>query len=383
MKYPKKIKSPPGPGTVQSAPRKAAGPTAFHDTRPADYRLFDALREGIPIIDASIQKIIRLVGGLNLSCPDKKAERMLNRFLLEVPVGGVSRGLDSFLSGYLDDMLTYGSAVGEIVLDRSGRRVAGLYNGRLEDIEIHTDKNPLQSEIWIRENNFAARPASHPERILFTALNPKSGEAIGRSILQGLPFVSNILLRIYESIGQNFERIGNIRYAVTYRPQGNETERGFAKERAEQIASAWSKGMNAAKEGRISDFVSVGDVDIKVIGADNQLIDTQIPVRQMLEQIVAKLGVPPFLLGLSWSTTERMSKQQADILTSELSYYRRLLNPIVQKICETYLRLEGFSCTPSLSWNVINLQDEGEMAKARLNNAQADQIYRELEESDD
>ena len=30
-------------------------------------------------------------------------------------------------------------------------------------------------------------------------------------------------------------------------------------------------------------FVAVGDVDVKVIGADNQMIDTQVPVRQMLE----------------------------------------------------------------------------------------------------
>ena len=33
--------------------------------------------------------------------------------------------------------------------------------------------------------------------------------------------------------------------------------------------------------------------------------------RQMLEQLVAKTGLPPFLLGLSWSSTERMSAQQA------------------------------------------------------------------------
>lgn len=64
--------------------------------------------------------------------------------------------------------------------------------------------------------------------------------------------------------------------------------------------------------------MAVGDVSIKVIGADNQWIDTEVPVRQMLEQIVAKLSIPPFMLGLSWSTTERMSKQQADGLTSEL-----------------------------------------------------------------
>ena len=42
----------------------------------------------------------------------------------------------------------------------------------------------------------------------------------------------------------------------------------------------------------------MGDVDIKVIGADNQFIATEVPVRQLLEQIVAKLGLPPFFVSM-------------------------------------------------------------------------------------
>lgn len=57
------------------------------------------------------------------------------------------------------------------------------------------------------------------------------------------------------------------------------------------------------------DFVAVGDVDIKVIGADSPVLDSQVPVRQILEQLVARTGIPPFMLGLSWSATERMSAQ--------------------------------------------------------------------------
>ena len=108
-----------------------------------------------------------------------------------------------------------------------------------------------------------------------------------------------------------------------------------------QIAKEWSDGMTAAKNGEIRDFVAVGDVDIRVIGADNQLFDTEIPVRQILEQLIAKLSVPPFLLGLNWSTTERMSSQQADILTSELEYYRRLITPVIRKIASAYLMQIG------------------------------------------
>jgi hypothetical protein len=102
-------------------------------------------------------------------------------------------------------------------------------------------------------------------------------------------------------------------------------DRAFAKERSEQIAREWSAAMQAGKHGSVRDFVAVGDVDIKVIGADNQILDSEVPVRQIMEQLVAATGLPPFMLGFSWSTTERMSSQQADMITSEMTAIRRSL----------------------------------------------------------
>ena len=64
----------------------------------------------------------------------------------------------------------------------------------------------------------------------------------------------------------------------------------------------------------------------------------------------------------------------ADILTSELEYYRRLLTPVLRKIGLTFLRLNGIGCDVSVEWANINLQDEEALAKARLYNAQAEQI---------
>ena len=128
------------------------------------------------------------------------------------------------------------------------------------------------------------------------------------------------------------------------------------------------------KSSEPRDFISVGDVNIKAIGADNQIPDSQIPARLLLEQIVAKLSVPPFLLGLSWSTTEHMSSQQADILTSELEYYRRILEVPIRKICTTYLHFEGLDDRFTIEWDNINLQDEVELARARLYNAQAENL---------
>ena len=197
----------------------------------------------------------------------------------------------------------------------------------------------------------------------------------GTSLLRGLPFVSGILMQIYQTIGINWERVGNVRFAVTYKPSGD-SDRAYAKERAQQIAKEWGRAMQPG--AGVSDFVSVGDVNVKVIGADNQILDSNVPVRQMLEQIVAKLGIPPFLLGLSWSTTERMSVQQTDILTSELESYRCVLNPAIAKICSLWLRMHGFDGGFHIEWGNINLQDELDLAQARLTNAQAAKLEQEL-----
>ena len=94
----------------------------------------------------------------------------------------------------------------------------------------------------------------------------------------------------------------------------------------------------------------------------------------MLEQIVAKLSIPPFMLGLSWSTTERMSSQQADALTTEIQAYRRILTPVIEKICDLYLRMHGHDCRYNVVWQEIDLQDEVEAARASLYRAQAKEI---------
>ena len=133
------------------------------------------------------------------------------------------------------------------------------------------------------------------------------------------------------------------------------------------------------KSDEVKDFIAVGDVDIKVIGADNQILDSEIPVRQLMEQIVAKTGLPPFLLGLSWSTSERMANRQTDLLTSELWHYRRILTPIILRICRMYLRMNGLDDTCSVVWDEISLLDETEEAKALLYKAQAEKHSVETE----
>lgn len=280
-------------------------------------------------------------------------------------------GINAFLATFFEQLLTYGTAVGEMII--SGGTLSHLYNADLKSVSLSHGKSPV--EIIVSADNGTGRfePVRYPQLILTCVHNPEPGNIYGTSILKGLPFVSDILLKIYNTIGVNWERVGNIRYAVTYKPQNDALDKAYAKERAMTVASEWSKAMDG--NGPVKDFVAVGDVSIKAIGADNQILDSEIPVRQMLEQIVAKMGIPPFLLGLSWSSTERMSYQQADILTSEIDAYRRELTPIIRKICLMWLRLNGYDCDAEIIWESVTLQDITELAKSELYTAQAEKIY--------
>ena len=184
-------------------------------------------------------------------------------------------------------------------------------------------------------------------------------------------------------VGQNWERCGNVRFAVVYKPQGEEPDGALARERAELLAQEWSGAMQETRGGSVRDFVSVGDVSIRAIGADNVMPDCEVPVRQILEQLVAKTGLPPFLLGLSWSSTERMSSQQADMLTSEITALRRTLTPMVERVCRLWLRLHGYGCRFAVEWDDINLQDLVEEAKAELYREQARRLRLENDEREE
>jgi len=371
----KKEKNQPQGTTLVEAQRTRSNPFGILDRYTPlctpDAKLYSALREAVPIIDAAIFKITRLIGGFKVVCDDKNTEKALEHFLKTVPVSATQTGIDSFISTYFEQLLTFGTAVGEIVLNN--RKIVSLYNAPLDNIELCQGETALDAVVCTNTNG-TPTAVKYPELILLSVLNPDAGSLKGNSLLKGLAFVSSVLMKIYNTIGLNFERVGNLRFAVTYKPQSDALDKAHAKENAQQIAQQWRKAMQSGD--KVKDFICVGDVDIKVIGADNQVLDTEVPVRQILEQIIAKTGLPPFMLGLTWSSTERMSKQQADMLTSELEAYRRILSPVINRISETWLKLNGFNCRCNVEWDEIMLQDELELAQARLYRAQANELER-------
>ena len=340
-------------------------------------RIYRQLRQAIPVLDAAVGKLVRLSGGFRVKCRDPLAQRKLEHFLRTMPTGYGQVGIDSFLGCYIDSLLTYGRAVGEIVL--AGDRVKGLCWGDVTLLEANQGDSPLDVELWGPDEKGLMRPLPYPQLLLFTTLNPEPENPYGVSIFRGMPFLAEILLKIYATLGANWERAGNVRYSVICKGDEN-MDPALAQERGKQVAGEWARAMEDCKSGTVRDFVAVGDVQIKVIGGEAPILDSQVPVGQILEQLVAKTGLPPFLLGLNWSTTERMSTQQADILTSEIWALRRTVEPAIQKICRMFLACEGCDDRCEVVWNDISLQDITQEAQADLYRAQAEKYRAEAGE---
>ena len=336
--------------------------------------IYRQLREAIPVLDAAVGKLVRLSGGFSVKCRNPLAQKRLEQFLKTLPCGYGQVGIDSFLSCYVDSLLTYGRAVGEMVVVDG--RVRGLCWGDVTALDVCQGQNPLEVVLWGPDEHGAMRPLPLQHLLLFTALNPEPKHPYGVSMFRGMPFLADILMRIYATVGSNWDRAGNVRYSVICKG-GEELDPSVARERGRQLASEWARAMEDSKNGTVRDFVAMGDVEIKVIGGEAPILDSQVPVRQMLEQLIAKTGLPPFLLGLNWSTTERMSTQQADILTSEIWALRRTVEPALWKICKTFLAYEGLDDQVEICWNDISLQDITQEARAELYMAQAEKARRD------
>lgn len=294
---PKEETPPPAPPQLRPAERHPFalidGYVPLHE--PA-FDLYRAIREAVPVVDAAIRKLVRLAGGVGVTCPDKGVEAALNHFLRTVPAGWNQQGIQAFLDSYLDCLLTCGRAVGEIVPSRDGREIAAVLCGRVSDIQVREGDSPLEVVLAQKRPDGSVEDLPRQELLLFTPYHPSPENPYGVSLLRSMPFLAGVLLKIYQTLGANWERAGNVRFAVVYKPDG-EADPRQVKERSQLLAQRWSEAMGSTRAGSVRDFVAVGDVEIRVIGAECDIPDCQAPVRLLLEQLISQTGIPPVSAG--------------------------------------------------------------------------------------
>lgn len=101
---------------VQTAQRKINSPLAmFSDvsSTAAERELFRNLRKSVPVIDAAICKLIRLLGTFTVTAKNSRCQQIIDDFMSNVCTNGTGTGINGFVYSYMESLLTYGEAVGE------------------------------------------------------------------------------------------------------------------------------------------------------------------------------------------------------------------------------------------------------------------------------
>ena len=110
--------------------------------------LYRQMREALPVLDAAVGKLVRLSGGFEVKCRSRESQNRLEEFLRTMPCGRGQMGADNFLAGYLDSLLTYGRAIGEMVV--AGGKLRAVCWGDVTRLDIQEGESLLDTVIWVR-----------------------------------------------------------------------------------------------------------------------------------------------------------------------------------------------------------------------------------------
>lgn len=359
------------------------------------YDDIDKIVRSMPFVDTGLRKYCRLCGGFSVRSKDPRTQDTLNSWLGHATENGspmpqevvlvdwVQRGFESWLARHLRSMLTYGKACGEVVLDGAGRDVYQLVNLASRSVALQYDEGTL---VYGQKDNLGhINWFENQDLFLYNINGPEGDDPHGVSLLRSAPWLSNIFLTIENATRQLWQRNGAPPQLLDLQlPDPNPGEvinNAVATNIEGLIRSAWKAAqLDRFQADGIRDFTMVhhGTFAAKTIGADLKELNLETAFRAMAEQIVSGIELPPFMLGIQWSTTERLSQQQADAIISCVEAVRREVEPDCLHVCELKRDLLGLRGDLEAVWQDVSLQDRVEQAKADQMEAQAEKIMHDL-----
>jgi len=340
-----------------------------------DLDLYDLIRELSPIADVAVLKLVRLIGDFRLDAQGNTAARkVLDDTKKSVKVGWFDGGFSSYMNQLSDSAIAKGFGIGELVPDVMLRGIDRLKVARANDFRF-IDKDGRLVLGQLDKYGFRPVEMQNPSLIHYLAFDLRDGHPQGVSMYASIPSIFKTLLRIQRAIDSTVWRIGDPTFLVL--------REGGVGETASDVSASVGRYLDdlqdvmvSRKAGGLVDlgfgYPNDGDAQITVLGSDVTLPDMSNNIKSTMEQIIAKTGLPPFMFGLSWSTTERMAKEQSDMLTSDIWSWRARLDPIIERVFTTALILAGMNGVKwSHEWYPVNLQDDQKTAQARHLNAAA------------
>lgn len=383
----------------------------------------ESLREALPILDGLIDRLVTLDGVPVIEGADAKLVAEIRAWAEQVQVNDTQHGLTAFSHAMRNEVHEQGFCIGEYVYDDVARDIARLNvpdakrlrcskgeDGALQWHYMMSGIQSRQSDVQSRQSDVQSVLESRQQYTVgsafysnqyrtlnmtnkcYMAYMIENSDPYGVSRLRSMGFVAKTLLTIQNGIANTHERFGDPSYHLNYKA-GNKVSGEELTKRKDAMLNDLQQVVAAKRKGQSADFGTAvdkdSDVTISVIGADGQALDIEAPARHLLEQIVAKGGTAAWLLGLHFSTAERLAKFQSELMKQESD--TRTVNEaqVLERAIKAMLRARGRTWSEDTeiledgrvvrkAWRVAflkpNLSDMEAQARAKFMNAQAEAV---------
>ncbi len=369
-------------GGFQLRPNYGQGPfTPYYKqfiARKVEPVFFEFLRESIPIVDAAINRLVSLDGHIEVAGNSEDLKDEISEWMDNIRVNDVQRGAQAFHQSLTNEAFEQGFGLGEFVANEARNDIVQLRTADSKFIKFSRAGDGL--DISQKADDDIDWRTLNPDSLIYFSICNENQNPYGTPLMRSCEFVSKILTTIDNSLLNVWERFGDPSFNIIYKTSKKDGTDHAA--RRQQIETEFNTAIRAKREGKSADFIRAIDKDseltIEVIGHDNQVLELEVPSRHVLEQVVAKTGLPPWMLGLHWSTTERLSNAEAEMLLADVATRQAAKMPLFYNLVATMLALRGRRWKKGdwyLKFANVNLHDVVAQAQARFLNAQADMYY--------
>jgi hypothetical protein len=369
-------------GGFQLRPNDGQGPftSQFRSfvPRKIDPEFFEFLREAIPVIDAAHNRLVSLDGHLIVKGRNEALVTEIREWMENVPVNDLQKGIQAFHQNLSNEAFEQGFSISEFVTSQKRDDIVQLRVADSKFIKFKRSGNAV--DIYQKSDQDMMERKLKPDNLLYFSIGNENQNPYGTPLMRSCEFVAQILVTIQNATKSVWERFGDPSFSVIYKTSKKEGTDLAGRYNA--IKTEFDTALRAKQQGKSVDFIRAIDKDseltIQIIGADGQVLEMEVPARHVLEQIIAKTGLPAWMLGMHWSTTERLSNAEVEVLLADVSTRQSAKLPLFTNLVKTLLTLRGKTWKPGdwwLEFDQVNLHDLVAQAQARFLNAQADMYY--------
>lgn len=342
---------------------------------PDDLLLYEQLIRTVPIINAALTKTVELIGTARFEHADDAVEAELGDWLKRVRVNRTQHGFANWQNTWMLDHLAYGRAHAELIPSYDFRDIAAIQELHPRTIAFRPQPDGYSVDIVQWQVGRGEQVTLRPETMLNAIYDVRTDNPYGSSLLHGLPFTAEILAAMMFNLGETWKRYGTPTSVITYKPpenlndpEGTETNSILSSMLA-MLRDVQKRRMN----NDIADVGFVGEVELNVLGAQSEVLEFPQTARAILEPIVAKLGLPPMMLGLQWQAGERIGTEQAKLLSARIDAMRQALEPELYYAVRLRQALAGKPQDVKLCWTAPTLSDALETARGDFFQSQAEE----------